>query len=107
MMPRYYVTFLGRRRGAVGQSWAYAQILTAETPHAAILGCRARYDDVSSVSVVKVDPETPALPHDRLRLRPGIETGCGQPCGCCYVIPTNTAAHRALAAGLTRAEVRA
>lgn len=107
MMARYYVTFAARRRGAVGQPWPYARIVTAPTAAAAVVALYGRYEAIGAAEVSEVDPDAPDLPHDRVRLRPGIAAGCGQACACCYVIPTTAAAGRTLTATRTRIEVRA
>ena len=103
-MARFYVTFLGRRRGAVGQSWAYARILTATSASEAVRACYRTHEYLECAEVRELDPNAPALPHDRMRLRPGVALGCGQPCVDCYVMPMNNAAHRALSAGHARPE---
>jgi hypothetical protein len=108
-MPRYYVTFEAKRRGAVGQPWPYARIVTAPTAVAAVAALYASHEAITSAEVAEVDPMAPDLPHDRARLRPGVRVGCGQPCAECYVIPTATATRIGSAVWHARArpEVRA
>lgn len=107
-MARYYVTFLGRRRGAVGQPWPYARIVSADTPAEAVRACSRSHEALAHVEYREIDEDAPALPHDRLYLRPGVDTGCGKPsCTCCYVIPMTTDAHRALSARHARSGVSA
>jgi hypothetical protein len=91
-MPRYYVTFDARRRGAVGQPWPYARIVTAPSATAAVAALYGPYEAIAAAEVAEVDPHAPDLPHDRVRLRPGVVAGCGQPCAVCYVIPLATVA---------------